>query len=102
MANQIVDWVLIAIPMFCFGYPFIMSWYWMVGGALYYFEREMAADRQGGPQPDEIWPPISILVPCYNEGENAAETLLTAAATPLPSDEQSSHHHSRRNTGSRC
>src|SRR5262245_48862511 len=84
MANQIVDWVLIAIPMFCFGYPFIMSWYWMVGGALYYFEREIAADRQGGPQPDEIWPPISILVPCYNEGENAAETLVTAAAVDYP------------------
>src|SRR5262245_6454446 len=84
MANQIVDWVLIVIPMFCFGYPFIMSWYWMVGGALYYFEREMAADRQGGPKPDESWPPISILVPCYNEGENAAETLATAAAVDYP------------------
>jgi biofilm PGA synthesis N-glycosyltransferase PgaC len=84
MADQIVDWVLIAIPLFCFGYPFIMSWYWMIGGALHYFEREMTADRQGGPQPDEIWPPISILVPCYNEGENAAETLITAAAADYP------------------
>jgi biofilm PGA synthesis N-glycosyltransferase PgaC len=84
MADQIVDWILIAIPAFCFGYPFVMSWYWMAGGALYYLTREIAADRQGGPQPGEIWPPISILVPCYNEGENAAETLLTAAAVDYP------------------
>jgi biofilm PGA synthesis N-glycosyltransferase PgaC len=84
MVHQIVDWVLIAIPTFCFGYPFIMSWFWMVGAALYYFEREIAADRQGDPQPDEIWPPISILVPCYNEGENATETLATAAAVDYP------------------
>jgi biofilm PGA synthesis N-glycosyltransferase PgaC len=84
MTDQIVDWILFAIPMFCFGYPFIMSWYWMAGGALYHFEREIAAGRQGGPQPDEIWPPVSILVPCYNEGENAAETLATAAAVDYP------------------
>jgi biofilm PGA synthesis N-glycosyltransferase PgaC len=84
MANHLVDWILIAIPMFCFGYPFIMSWYWMAGGALYYLTREIAADRLADPQPAEIWPPISILIPCYNEGENAAETLATAAAVDYP------------------
>jgi biofilm PGA synthesis N-glycosyltransferase PgaC len=84
MIDRLADWVLTAIPILCFGYPFVMSWYWMAGGALFYFTREISADRQGGPQPGEIWPPISILVPCYNEGDNAAETLFTAAAVDYP------------------
>src|SRR4029077_6576336 len=25
-----LDFLVVAIPMFCFGYPFVMAWYWMV------------------------------------------------------------------------
>jgi poly-beta-1,6-N-acetyl-D-glucosamine synthase len=84
MLDSFADFLIVAIPMFCFGYPFVMSWYWMAGGALFYFTREISADAQGGPQPDETWRPISILVPCYNEGDNAEETLGTAAAVNYP------------------
>ena len=37
MLDNFSDFLIVAIPMFCFGYPFIMSWYWMAGGALYLF-----------------------------------------------------------------
>jgi biofilm PGA synthesis N-glycosyltransferase PgaC len=84
MLANVADFLLIAIPQFCFGYPFIMAWYWMAGGVLFYLTRERAMAPQDDPQPIEHWPPISILVPCYNEGENAEETLSTAAAVDYP------------------
>jgi hypothetical protein len=100
MLDSFADFLIVAIPMFCFGYPFIMSWYWMAGGALFYVTREISSDAQGGPQPGEAWPPISILVPCYNEGDNAQETLGTAAAVDYPAFEIIAiNDGSRDNTG---
>jgi biofilm PGA synthesis N-glycosyltransferase PgaC len=100
MLDSFTDFLIVAIPMFCFGYPFIMSWYWMAGGALFYVTREISSDAQGAPQPGEAWPPISILVPCYNEGDNAEETLATAAAVDYPAFEIIAiNDGSRDNTG---
>src|SRR5262245_35821637 len=59
-------------------------WYWMIGGLLFYVTRERRMASPGRPPPIEHWPPISILVPCYNEGDNAEETLATAAAVDYP------------------
>jgi biofilm PGA synthesis N-glycosyltransferase PgaC len=79
-----MDVVLISVAAFCFGYPFVMAWYWIVGGLLFYFTRERHMAPPDSPPPMDDWPPISILVPCYNEGENAAETLEAAAAVDYP------------------
>jgi poly-beta-1,6-N-acetyl-D-glucosamine synthase len=79
-----LDFLIIAIPMFCFGYPFVMSWYWMAGGLIFYLTRERNMAPQSHPEPIEHWPPISILVPCYNEADNAGETLSTAASVDYP------------------
>jgi biofilm PGA synthesis N-glycosyltransferase PgaC len=84
MLTATADFLVIAIPQFCFGYPFIMAWYWMAGGTLFYLTRERIMAPQDRPRPIEQWPPISILVPCYNEGENAEETLTTAASVDYP------------------
>lgn len=84
MLEATADFLAIAIPQFCFGYPFIMAWYWMAGGVLFYLTRERRMAPQGVPEPIEHWPPISILVPCYNEAENAEETLTTACAVDYP------------------
>ena len=84
MLAEIADFLVIAIPQFCFGYPFVMSWYWILGGGIFYLLRERHMTPQDQPEPLEHWPPISILVPCYNEGENAAETLATACAVDYP------------------
>lgn len=84
MGSEILDVVLLAIPQFCFGYPFVMAWYWMAGGALFYVTRERHMAPQNRPELIEHWPPITILVPCYNESENAEETLSTAASVDYP------------------
>ena len=38
-----VEFILLALPQFCFGYPFVMAWYWMAGGLLYYFVHERSS-----------------------------------------------------------
>ena len=78
------DWLMISLGAFVFGYPFVMAWYWMVGGVLFYVTRERHMARPDRPPRIEQPPPISILVPCYNEGDNAAETLGAAAAVDYP------------------
>lgn len=98
--NHIASFLQIAIPQFCFGYPFIMAWYWIVGGVIFYFTRERHMAPVNAPRPLGAWPPISILVPCYNEGENAEETLGTACAVDYPDFEVIAiNDGSRDNTG---
>jgi poly-beta-1,6-N-acetyl-D-glucosamine synthase len=79
-----VELLIVAVSAFCFGYPFVASWYWMAGGLIFYLGRELNMPPQTHPEPLDHWPPISILVPCYNEADNAEETLSTAAAVDYP------------------
>ena len=70
---------------FVFFYPLFMSWIWMAGGAYFYIHWER---RHGGPDslPDlpSSPPLVSVLVPCFNEGENVAETIAGVAAQRYP------------------
>ncbi|WP_395021555.1 poly-beta-1,6-N-acetyl-D-glucosamine synthase [Dongia sp.] len=84
MNNDSVTWLLLAIPAFCFGYPFVMAWYWMVGGAVFHWVRDRHLPPVDQPPVLEHWPPITILVPCYNEEDNAEETLGAALAVDYP------------------
>ena len=100
MEATTTDWLLVGIGGFCFGYPFVMAFYWMVGGLLFYITRERHMAPPDRPPLIEHPPPISILVPCYNEGDNAAETLETAAAADYPEFEVIAiNDGSRDNTG---
>jgi biofilm PGA synthesis N-glycosyltransferase PgaC len=72
------------VPLFCFAYPFVMAWYWMAGGVFFYWWREKGFNRPNDPPQLDHYPPISILVPCYNESETAIETLTTAHAVDYP------------------
>jgi len=100
MEATTTDWLLVGIGGFCFGYPFVMAWYWMVGGLLFYITRERHMAPSDRPPLLEHPPPISILVPCYNEGDNAKETLETAAAADYPEFEVIAiNDGSRDNTG---
>jgi biofilm PGA synthesis N-glycosyltransferase PgaC len=78
------EYVLLALPQFCFGYPFVMAWYWMAGGLLFYVTHERHLPPQIRPPDLAVWPPISIIVPCLNEMANAEETLTMAAASDYP------------------
>ncbi|MBC7952173.1 MAG: glycosyltransferase [Rhodospirillaceae bacterium] len=60
---------------FVFLYPLYMTLIWLSGGVYYYWKRE-----HGRPGPDaypnrDRLPFVSILVPCFNEGENVRETI---------------------------
>lgn len=82
--QQFLDALVVALPLFCFAYPFVMAWYWMAGGIFYYRWREKGFNLPDDPPQLEHWPPFSVLVPCYNESANAIETLTTACAVDYP------------------
>ena len=60
---------------FAFYYPLFMAYLWMVGGLYYYFqwERKDADFTQAPILP--YYPPVSIVVPCFNEGAHVIETI---------------------------
>lgn len=58
---------------FVFLYPFIMTHVWIIGSLLYFYKWERKQSRTI-PALSE-YPPLSILLPCHNEGENLRETM---------------------------
>ena len=69
---------------FCFGYPFVMAWYWMAGGVLYHWLRGRHEPPPDAPPRLESYPPVSILVPCHNEEAQIEETCAALAAIDYP------------------
>ena len=72
---------------FIFFYPLFMSFIWMVGGIYFYFHWE-----RHSPGPDvapklKEYPFITILIPCFNEGENVAEAIEAASRQNYPNYE---------------
>lgn len=65
-----------AILTFVFIYPVLMSLFWMTGGVLFYWRIERKPHRRvdDPPHRDE-WPPVSVLVPCFNEAKQIEETI---------------------------
>ncbi len=85
------DSLIALIPAFTFGYPFVMAWYWMTGGVLYRLVRERHEPPPGEPPPLSSYPPVSILVPCHNEGDNAREVFAALDAVDYPDFEIDRH-----------
>ena len=56
----------------------------MAGGLLYWNWRERGFRLPDDPPQLDHYPPISVLVPCYNESETAIETLTVACAVDYP------------------
>ena len=81
---EMLDTVLRWLPQYCFGYPFVMAWYWIAGGVIFYMVRERDMPPPDRPEAMAEWPAITILVPCHNEAEHIEETLLRAAAVDYP------------------
>lgn len=69
---------------FVFYYPVFMSYLWMIGAALFYWRFERGRAAWDAPPPMRDAPPISVIVPCYNEGVTAEETLSHALALDYP------------------
>ena len=73
-----------ALLALCFGYPFVMAWYWIVGGLLHQALRERHEPPFDQPPPLAEYPPVSILVPCFNEEDGAEETFAALGALDYP------------------
>lgn len=85
---------------FAFYYPLFMAWLWMVGAAIFWWRNERKQPPADKPPIRPNLPPVSILVPCYNEGENAEETIGHALALSYPDFEVIAiNDGSRDNTG---
>jgi biofilm PGA synthesis N-glycosyltransferase PgaC len=63
---------------FVFLYPLFMSFLWMAGGIYFYFHWERHGVRAAGPPEIENPPLVSVLIPCFNETKNLAETIGAA------------------------
>jgi len=68
----------------CFGYPFVMAWYWMAGGLLFAFIRERHEPAPASLPSLAAYPLVSIMVPCHNEGDHAEETFGVLAQIDYP------------------
>lgn len=69
---------------FVYYYPLFMSYLWMLGAILFYWRYERNENLYYQPKVLPNTPPVSILIPCYNEGDNAEETLSHALAMDYP------------------
>ncbi|HQS66957.1 MAG TPA: poly-beta-1,6-N-acetyl-D-glucosamine synthase [Sulfuricurvum sp.] len=71
---------------FIFYYPLFMSSLWIIGAIFFYYKNEKPYLTHTIPElrPNESWPGVSILIPCYNEGENAIETITYALNVDYP------------------
>ena len=73
---------------YAFFYPLTMSFFWMIGGVIYYFRWERTESRREEPPPLPKDPPlVTLIVPCHNEGENVKETIRHLAGQDYPNTE---------------
>ena len=70
---------------FTYFYPLFMAYIWIIGALIYYFRWEKNHGINIAKPPRlEIWPGISILIPCHNEGVNIIETISWLQKTSYP------------------
>ena len=71
---------------FVFFYPLFMSYLWMIEAILFYRKERQEPPYQ---QPAALtsYPLVAVLVPCFNESDNAEETITHALALDYPNFE---------------
>ena len=66
----------VAIEGFIYYYPLFMAYIWMFGAIIFYSRYEWHQQGNAEHLPElKDYPPVSILIPCYNEAENIRETI---------------------------
>nr|WP_305906525.1 poly-beta-1,6-N-acetyl-D-glucosamine synthase [Methylomarinum sp. Ch1-1]MDP4519214.1 poly-beta-1,6-N-acetyl-D-glucosamine synthase [Methylomarinum sp. Ch1-1] len=61
---------------FAFYYPLFMAYLWIIGALIYYVRWERKEGKGAEDLPElPSYPPVSLIVPCHNEGEVVRETL---------------------------
>src|SRR4051794_22098993 len=69
---------------YAFGYPFVMTWYWITGGLLHRWIRGGQNYRPDQPPALSQTPGVSILTPCHNEARYVEETVRMLEQTVYP------------------
>jgi len=64
-----------ALLNFAFYYPLFMAYLWIIGAIYYYLRWERRLNQWNDPPPLPLYPPVSVIVPCYNEAGNIEETV---------------------------
>jgi len=73
---------------FIYYYPLFMAYIWMFGAIIFYFRHEWRQQGNAEHLPElKDYPPVSILVPCYNEADNVRETVEILLRQKYPSFE---------------
>lgn len=68
---------------FAFYYPLFMACLWMQGATWYYFHYERRDPPREAP-PALDYPPLSVVVPCFDEAPHLRETIAAALALDYP------------------
>ncbi|WP_083960508.1 poly-beta-1,6-N-acetyl-D-glucosamine synthase [Methylomonas lenta] len=69
------EWISLLLE-FAFYYPLFMAYLWMIGAFIYYFHWEKNSHFDPDHPPIlQSYPPVSIVVPCHNEGREIADTI---------------------------
>ncbi len=70
---------------FTFYYPLFMAYLWIVGGLYYYlhWERGTTSSYKQPPVLSE-YPPVSVIVPCFNEGKHLKEIVQALCRIEYP------------------
>jgi len=69
--QHLLEWLL----GFAFYYPLFMAYLWIAGALYYYFSKERKEPSYLITPNLPEYPRVSVLVPCFNEGANAYETI---------------------------
>ena len=80
--ETLMDSALLRAGAFVFIYPFVMTHVWIIGSLLYFFKWERRQPLTMPVLPE--YPPLSILLPCHNEGDNIRETISWLAKQNYP------------------
>lgn len=76
--------ILEMVYLYIFIYPIAMSLVWIIGSNLFHHRRTPKVDIT---QNIQVWPLVSILVPCFNEENTIEESLFALANNPYPNKE---------------
>ncbi|RKG40102.1 poly-beta-1,6-N-acetyl-D-glucosamine synthase [Acinetobacter rongchengensis] len=71
---------------FIFYYPLFMSYLWMIGALIFYWKERKEPPYQQ-PEPLSAYPLVAVLIPCFNEQDNAVETITHALNLNYPNFE---------------
>ena len=83
--NHWINWLGDGLSGFVFLYPLLMSYLWMAGALFYYFHYERRpSSRVEDPPARAEYPFISVIVPCFHEGDIADETIANLMGLKYP------------------